>query len=347
MSLSNAKDFLRKYKEDNKASYINFCTFLELLVDFEQTSLEEILSYLELSPYPLSIKTYSSNMRFISLDGGSDNEYQTTYNILESIKKAEFSIVTGFSYETRERYKTFYFSLVELFQSETLQQINFKEKYSADEAMGRGFCYISKGSIGNIFKAGDFVTGLSPTRINELINSGHVIKVNVDSKIKLLEATGKQKEAIMKIHEHMDEQEKAYNSTPSHKNEISQFINDEVLAKNNIEDLTLKIEHLNEELEIEKNKNKDLQKIIDKSNLQETKPADDLKAVPHQAYRTLDKVMYAMAKITKLDNTKPYSQNTPSLNATITTILQNDGIPLEYEAVGKWLSRINDIKPLK
>ena len=77
------------------------------------------------------------------------------------------------------------------------------------------------------------------------------------------------------------------------------------------------------------------------------KPADDLKDIPHQTYKTLDKVMYAMAKITNLDNSKPYSQNTPSLNAAITTILQNAGLPLEYEAVGKWLSRINDIKPLK
>lgn len=77
------------------------------------------------------------------------------------------------------------------------------------------------------------------------------------------------------------------------------------------------------------------------------KPADDLKDIPYQTYKTLDKVMYAMAKITNLDNSKPYSQNTPSLNAAITTILQNAGLPLEYEAVGKWLSRINDIKPLK
>lgn len=77
------------------------------------------------------------------------------------------------------------------------------------------------------------------------------------------------------------------------------------------------------------------------------KPADDLKSVPYQSYRALDRVMYAMAKITGLDNSTPYSQNKPSLNAEITTILQNDGLPLEYEAVGKWLKRINDIKPLK
>ena len=77
------------------------------------------------------------------------------------------------------------------------------------------------------------------------------------------------------------------------------------------------------------------------------KPADDLKDVPHQSYRTVARVMYAMAQLAKVDNSKPFSQNKPSLNASITTILQNDGVPLESEAVGKWLSRINDIKPLK
>lgn len=77
------------------------------------------------------------------------------------------------------------------------------------------------------------------------------------------------------------------------------------------------------------------------------KPADNLKDVPHQSYRTVDRVMYAMAKLTKLDNIEPYSQNNPSLNASITTLLQNDGLTLEYQAVGKWLSRINDVKPSK
>ena len=74
------------------------------------------------------------------------------------------------------------------------------------------------------------------------------------------------------------------------------------------------------------------------------KPADDLKDVPHQSYRTVDRVMYAMAKLSNLDNIEPYSQNNPSLNASITTILQNDGLTLEYQAVGKWLTRINDVK---
>ncbi|WP_423813351.1 hypothetical protein [Psychrobacter sp. 219-2-C] len=73
---------------------------------------------------------------------------------------------------------------------------------------------------------------------------------------------------------------------------------------------------------------------------------DDLKDVPHQSYRTVDRIMYAMAKLSKLDNTEPYSQNNPSLNASITTILQNDGLTLEYQAVGKWLTRINNVKSL-
>lgn len=77
------------------------------------------------------------------------------------------------------------------------------------------------------------------------------------------------------------------------------------------------------------------------------KTADDLNKVPHQSYRTVDRVMYAMAQLANVDNSKPFSQNKPSLNASITTILQNDGVPLESEAVGKWLSRIKDIKPLK
>ena len=74
---------------------------------------------------------------------------------------------------------------------------------------------------------------------------------------------------------------------------------------------------------------------------------NDLKNLPHQSYRTVDKIMYAMAKLTKFDNSHPTSQNMPSLNAQITTVLQNDGLSLEYEAVGKWLTRVNNIKPIK
>lgn len=111
-------------------------------------------------------------------------------------------------------------------------------------------------------------------------------------------------------------------------------------------------EELSEQLENSSNELKEAQaKIADLENqLAQAKaeladkPADDLKDVPHQSYRTVARVMYAMAQLAKVDNSKPFSQNKPSLNASITTILQNDGVPLESEAVGKWLSRINDVK---
>lgn len=91
----------------------------------------------------------------------------------------------------------------------------------------------------------------------------------------------------------------------------------------------------------------ELAELKKKLDRQINQSADDLSKVPHQAYRALDRVMYAMAQLSNLDNSKPYSQNKPSLNASITTILQHDGLTLESEAVGKWLSRINNIKPLK
>lgn len=82
-----------------------------------------------------------------------------------------------------------------------------------------------------------------------------------------------------------------------------------------------------------------------KANTQSDAPADMVK-VPHQSYRTIDRILYALIQLSGADNSEPYSQNNPSLNAKITTILQNDGLPLEYEAVGKWLARANDLKPI-
>ena len=108
------------------------------------------------------------------------------------------------------------------------------------------------------------------------------------------------------------------------------------------------LEQLSQELIIANIKIADLDSQLEKAKAElENKPADDLNKVPHQSYRTVARVMYAMAQLANLDNSKPFSQNKPSLNASITTILQNDGVPLESEAVGKWLSRINDMKPQK
>tara|TARA_B100001179_G_scaffold72998_1_gene51133 strand:- start:579 stop:1793 length:1215 start_codon:yes stop_codon:yes gene_type:complete len=74
---------------------------------------------------------------------------------------------------------------------------------------------------------------------------------------------------------------------------------------------------------------------------------NDLKQVHHKSFKTVDRIMYAMAKLTKYDNSHPTSQNMPSLNAQITTLLQNDGLPLEYEAVGKWLTRVKNVQTIK
>lgn len=77
----------------------------------------------------------------------------------------------------------------------------------------------------------------------------------------------------------------------------------------------------------------------------EKPPIDDPSIeVHHKSFKTVDRIMYAMAELTKLDNSNPYSQNARTLNEKITTILQDDGLPLEYEAVGKWLTRINELK---
>lgn len=84
-------------------------------------------------------------------------------------------------------------------------------------------------------------------------------------------------------------------------------------------------------------------KIVQLEGQLKEKLADDLKKVPHQSHRTIVRIMYAMAELTELDNSNPYSQNLRSLNTEITTILENDGFPLGYEAVGKWLTRINEL----
>ena len=92
--------------------------------------------------------------------------------------------------------------------------------------------------------------------------------------------------------------------------------------------LTLEIEHLKQEIEQLK-----------------TKQSDDDKPVHHKTRASVRKVLYALAELSKIDNSSPYSQNKGSLNEAVTTILQNAGIPLEYEAVGNWLSEIKDIAP--
>ena len=219
-----AKECLEAYKEDAEAQYINICDFLELLIDFEQSNLEEITAYLNLSLFSSTTVMYKKNLGYISSKGDDKNDCETTQTFLNDIgKTSDFCIIMGFPYPTREKYKEYYFSLLEIFQSQALKQINFKEKYAAHEAMGKGFCYISQGSIGSVFRSGDLVSGLPQQRINEIIACNQIIKVEVNKKIKLQEVDGIQKQAMMKIYEYLDAQEKAYNSTSTHSDALAQF----------------------------------------------------------------------------------------------------------------------------
>ena len=230
MSLKTAKDFLDNYKKDTAIEYINACTFLELLVDFEQSSLEEVLTYLNLKSFPSNTNLYTKKGDYISPRAVDNNNCQSTCNFFDEIEKtASFSVIMGFSHEISEKYASYYFSLAELFQSNALYNISFIEKYAAHQAMGRGYCYISKISIGNLFKPNDLVTGLPKKRMDELLTSQSIVEVKIDSSTDLTNASDMQKIAMAKIHEYMDAQMNAYNSTSTHRDEISNFLNETAL----------------------------------------------------------------------------------------------------------------------
>lgn len=230
MSLKTAKDFLDNYKKDTAIEYINVCTFLELLVDFEQSSLEEVLTYLNLKSFPPNTNIYAKKGDYISPRAVDKNNCQSTCDFFDEIEKtASFSVIMGFSHEIRERYASYYFSLAELFQSDALYNISFIEKYAAHQAIGRGYCYISKISIGNLFKPNDLVTGLPKKRMDELLTSQSIVEVKVDSSADLPNASDMQKIAMAKIHEYMDAQMNAYNSTSTHRDETSKFLNETAL----------------------------------------------------------------------------------------------------------------------
>lgn len=226
MGLKTAKNYLDAYKKDNAIQYINVCTFLELLVDFEQSNLGEILAYLKINSFPTTTTLYKKSQSYINPKGDNENDSQNTRYFFDDIEEnAVFSVVTGFSHDICKKYQNYYFSLLEVFQSHTLQQISFTEKYAANEAMGRGFCYVSKCSIGSLFKPNDLVTGLPQKRINELIANESIAKVEIDSRLNLLKIGRIQKEAMIKIHEYLDTQQEAYNFTSTHSDELTDFFN--------------------------------------------------------------------------------------------------------------------------
>lgn len=71
---------------------------------------------------------------------------------------------------------------------------------------------------------------------------------------------------------------------------------------------------------------------------------DDLEQVHHKSFKTVDRIMYAMAEIIDINNTKPYSKNKGSLNEAILSVLAADHLALGYEPIGDWLSRVNALK---
>ena len=91
-----------------------------------------------------------------------------------------------------------------------------------------------------------------------------------------------------------------------------------------------------------KEKEKQIEELNNELNkLKSVKSTDN---IPHQTYRALDRVLFALVKLTNKDNSEPTSQNHPSLNAAITTLLDQVGLPLNYQSVGKWLSRAKDLE---
>lgn len=212
----------------------------------------------------------------------------------------------------------FYYSL------EELQKIGFLKKLNLPLEKGRTLDYSVTGD--------DMVTAKEP---KDGIRSFKLIDTNVVSAAE----RAKQEQSIVDEYGYGSQAHSIYKTLEmAAKGEPKTIVQSELETSNQlINDLKEQIVQLIADNE---NLNKRLESLTDT-------PADDLKIVPHQAYRTVDRVMYAMAQLAHVDNSKPFSQNKPSLNASITTILQNDGVPLESEAVGKWLSRINNIKPLK
>lgn len=212
----------------------------------------------------------------------------------------------------------FYYSL------EELQKIGFLKKLNLPLEKGRTLDYSVTGD--------DMVTAKEP---KDGIRSFKLIDNNVISAAE----RAKQEQSIIDEYGSGSQAHSIYKTL-----EMAAKGEPKIIVQSKLETSNQLINDLKEQIVQLISDNDNLNKRLE--SLADT-PADDLNKVPHQSYRTVDRVMYAMAQLANVDNSKPFSQNKPSLNASITTILQNDGVPLESEAVGKWLSRINDIKPLK
>ncbi|MGO2386575.1 MAG: hypothetical protein ACTH6Z_05520 [Psychrobacter sp.] len=334
MSLETAKDYLENYKKDTAIQYINVCIFLELLIDFEQTNLEEIITYLNINSFPTTTTLYTKNKGYINPKGDNENDCQSTCNFFNEIDKVtSFSVITGFAYEEQEKYENLYFSLLELFQSSTLKQVNFIKKYAAHEAMGRGFGYLSKGSIGSLFRSNELVTGLSQKRIDELTATEHIVKVKIDYKTDSKEATDLQKIVIARIHEYMNAQMKSYNASPTHRDEISKFLTDKSSDgkttiksdKELIAELQAKVADLDSQLvEAKKNLNDSEQVISNKDEFMHPRTANNA-----------SKIIAALTnELLKMDITQPFAKNS---NGQIMVAIEKQGNTVSKDVIAHWL----------
>lgn len=108
---------------------------------------------------------------------------------------------------------------------------------------------------------------------------------------------------------------------------------------------SIEIDNLIAEITNKPTNPKILEALEDENNtLKEKINQLEKQSIPHQSYRAIDRILYALVKLSEKDNTKPYSQNRPSLNAEISTILDTEGLSIGYETIGKWLARANDVK---
>lgn len=175
---SHINEVIKKNLDDREPEFIQILDFLELLGDFEQTEINNILNYLEFNNFIESIAIYSKDKLYQKVT----NPFEILSRLFKEIRanNLTYSKVMGFNFDFRQSYTRYYFCLFDLFQINALKQINFKEKYACDKAIGANYAYISNCTIGSIFSPNDLVIGFSKTRLNELLESEHIEKIDIE-----------------------------------------------------------------------------------------------------------------------------------------------------------------------
>lgn len=86
----------------------------------------------------------------------------------------------------------------------------------------------------------------------------------------------------------------------------------------------------------------ELQKQLAEAKQDAHKPADD-EVTNAKSLKSIERIIYALVELSEKDNSSPTSQKMPSLNAHITTILDRDGLSVNYQTIGEWLSKANHL----